>query len=324
MIPVVGYALSLAGLVWVYHGFDWKSQLPALLRTDWRWVSLAVVTDISVYVLQGWRWSLLLSPLAHVSVLRSVQAIYIGLFANEILPFRTGEAIRAFLQSRWAGLPFSATASSVLLERFLDGCWLSLGFYLASTRAPVPRYLIAAAHVLAIVLAVVAGLVVLAALRKGVALPVTRRLPKFFLQIVHSLRCMTRSTSFAWATLVSLVYLALQVVPIYALFRGFGIELGFVPAAVVLVILRLGSIPPQAPSNVGAFQFFTVVALQLFGIPKSQAAAYATLLFVVVTVPLWVGGFFALLATRMRLGEIQAHAESQWNHLRTPSGVSRA
>jgi hypothetical protein len=70
----------------------------------------------------------------------------------------------------------------------------------------------------------------------------------------------------------------------------------------------VGSIPPQAPGNLGAFQFFTVLGLQLFGVSKMEATGFATLLFLVVTVPLWLGGFIALIATGMRLHEIHRDA----------------
>ena len=85
LIPVLGYSVSIACLIWVYRGFDWESELPRLLATNWWWVSLAVISDIAVYVCQGWRWSTLLTPLAKVSVWKTTQAVYIGLFANEVL-----------------------------------------------------------------------------------------------------------------------------------------------------------------------------------------------------------------------------------------------
>jgi hypothetical protein len=62
---------------------------------------------------------------------------------------------------------------------------------------------------------------------------------------------------------------------------------------------------------VGSFQFFTLVGLQLFGAARQEAVAFATLLFIVVTVPLWIGGFIALLATRMRLQEIHEDAHEE-------------
>src|SRR6476659_6827780 len=85
------YALSVACLWWVLHDLDWKEFGENIRTIKWRWVAVAAVADVLVYVWQGWRWSLLLAPVERIPIERSVRAIYVGLFANEVLPFKTGE-----------------------------------------------------------------------------------------------------------------------------------------------------------------------------------------------------------------------------------------
>ncbi len=310
IIAALGYSISIACLVWVYHGFDWKQELPRVMATDWRWVTLAVISDICVYVIQGWRWNLLLRPVKRVPLITSVQAIYIGLFANEILPLRSGEVIRAYLQAKWHGLPFSVLLSSVAVERVLDGAWLALGFYLVLRDMSVPGYLSAGSRILVLILLAAGVLFALAVLRKTQEREVAprSRWAAGLRHLVAGLHTMGRSWSFLFAAIISFLYLALQIVPVYALARGFGLSLSFGAATAVLIILRLGSIPPQAPGNVGTFQFFTIVGLRLFGITGDNATAFATLLFIVLTVPLWAAGFIALLATRMRLQQVHRDA----------------
>ncbi|MEJ7605681.1 MAG: lysylphosphatidylglycerol synthase transmembrane domain-containing protein [Bryobacteraceae bacterium] len=106
------------------HDFEPEKLAGEIAAMNWKWVAAAVVFDILVYFLQGWRWSLLLRPVADIPFSRSVRAIYVGLFANEILPLRTGEVIRCYLQARWSGLPFTVVLSSALIERVFDGIWL--------------------------------------------------------------------------------------------------------------------------------------------------------------------------------------------------------
>ncbi len=313
LIPVVGYAVSIGCLIWVYRGFDWKGELPKLLATDWRWVTLAVVSDVAVYVIQGWRWKLLLKPLKELSLIRTVQAVYIGLFANEVLPLRTGEVIRCYLLGKWNRLRFSVVVSSAVLERLFDGIWLVAGFYVITLFVELPRLLVEASKVLGLVLVVAVIVMGLAIYYKGRVYRAIARSSrvKLLRMVINGLHVMGNSRSFWWAFIVSLLYLALQIVPVYALVRGYGLDLSLGAAAVVLVILRLGSIPPQAPSNVGAFQFFTILGVRLFGIPRPQATGFATLLFLVVTVPLWLVGFIALLATKMKLEEIHRDAHDE-------------
>jgi hypothetical protein len=72
----------------------------------------------------------------------------------------------------------------------------------------------------------------------------------------------------------------------------------------------LGTILPQAPGNVGAFQFFTVLALSLFAVDKATATGFATMMFVIVTVPLWLAGLIAVAMTGMKIRDLQHHAQS--------------
>src|SRR5262245_12010277 len=90
----LGYGISAVCLFWALRGYDFD-QLSHDFRTlDWKGVALAVVADLVCYVCHGWRWNTLLSPVLKLNFWRTVQAIYIGLFANEVLPFRPGEVIR--------------------------------------------------------------------------------------------------------------------------------------------------------------------------------------------------------------------------------------
>ena len=101
LLPALGYTLSATSLIWVFHGFNLQQTLADLESLDWRFVSVAVIFDLSVYLAHGWRWNILLRPVARPSFWRSVQAIYIGLYANEVLPLRTGEVIRCYLLAHW-------------------------------------------------------------------------------------------------------------------------------------------------------------------------------------------------------------------------------
>ena len=76
------------------------------------------------------------------------------------------------------------------------------------------------------------------------------------------------------------------------------------------LILRLGTVIPQAPSNVGGFQLFTVAGLSLFGVEKAAAAEFATILFFAVTIPLWVCGAIAAALAGTHIRDLQRHAQA--------------
>ncbi len=101
LVFILTNVLSIACLWWVLHDQKWAEFWEDLRTLHWGWVILAVVSDIAVYVVHGWRWSLLLKPIEEIPMWRSVRAIYVGLFANEILP--SGRANSSAAISRPSG-----------------------------------------------------------------------------------------------------------------------------------------------------------------------------------------------------------------------------
>lgn len=312
IIPVAGYAVSLASLLWVYWGFDWRNELPKFAQAHWQWVAVAVAADLAVYCVQGWRWSLLLRALQPVRWLRSVQAIFIGLLANEVLPLRTGEIIRGYVQSLWSRLPFSVVLSSIAVERLFDGVILVGAFYLTGFFVELPGLVRDVSFTLALVVAVAGAILAVAMFHKHHAHAAVRgsRWAAALWHVVEGLHAMGHSRWFYASAAVSVIYLALQILPAYALMRAYGMGLSFGAAAVVLLILRLGTVIPQAPGNVGGFQFFVVLGLMLFGVEKAEATTFATIMFLVVTIPLWLGGAVAAALAGLNIRDLQQQAGS--------------
>ena len=83
---------------------------------------------------------------------------------------------------------------------------------------------------------------------------------------------------------------------------------------VVFFIVHLGTAVPNAPANVGSYQFFTALGLTLFGVDKAAAAGFSIVVFLVLTVPLWIIGFIALTASGMSLKRVRLEI----SELRTP------
>ena len=98
--------ISIGCLIWTLHDAKLGELKDDIATMNWWWVALAVIADVAVYCWHGWRWSLLLHPVEPVTFWQTVRAIYVGLFANEVLPFRAGEVLRCYLLSSWTELPF--------------------------------------------------------------------------------------------------------------------------------------------------------------------------------------------------------------------------
>jgi glycosyltransferase 2 family protein len=72
-------------------------------------------------------------------------------------------------------------------------------------------------------------------------------------------------------------------------------------AVVVLLVINLGVSLPNAPANVGSYQFFCVLGLSVFDIEKTTATGFSIFAFIALTLPFVFLGFAALLSSGMSL-----------------------
>jgi uncharacterized protein (TIRG00374 family) len=156
----LGYLVALVCLAWVFHDTHVARLWQSFAGINWWLMGAAVFFDILSYYCQGLRWELLLRPQGKISSLRTTQAIYAGLFTNEIVPLRPGELVRAFLASRWLPARFVAVIPSMALERMFDGVWLALAMAIAAFFVPLPKDLLAAEEILGIVVLMAVSLFV--------------------------------------------------------------------------------------------------------------------------------------------------------------------
>lgn len=319
---VLGYLFALGCLVWVFHDVHPRRLLATMTIGNWWFVAASVFFDVLTYVVQGGRWTLLLKPVGHLRTAKATQAIYVGLFTNEVVPLRFGEIVRAFLASRWLSSGLSAIVPSMVVERFLDAVWLAVGIGIAAIYVPLPKNLLEAGDVLGL-LVLVASIVFLWIVlrreremeqqdlsrgngpREAVAKSMGERMSRMITNLAAGLRQIGISRNLYIAAGLSGAMLVCQTLAVWFIMLACGIRLPIGAAAVVFLVVRLGTAIPNAPANVGSFQFFTVVALGLFGVDKTVAAGFSIIDFAALTAPLWIIGLFALMRTGMSLRDIR-------------------
>jgi glycosyltransferase 2 family protein len=308
----LGYCLSAACLAWVLHGYPIGDLIPAIRSLDWKWVVLAVSADLSVYLCHGWRWNTLLSPMVRLRFWRTVQAIYIGLFANEVLPLRTGELIRCYLLAHWNDLRLSLSFASAAVERLIDGLWMLATFLItAGFVRGIPRDLQILVQVIGFLLVLGAGLLIWIVKHKQHAHLVIAesRWASTLRHIVEGLHLMGNLRTMGWTTLISLLYLGLQVLTVWGLMKAYGLDLSFWVAGGVLSIVRFATVVPNAPGNLGLFQVAVVLALGLFDVEKNDAKTFSFVMFFATVLPLVIGGAIAVALTGVNIDELRRRAQ---------------
>jgi glycosyltransferase 2 family protein len=319
---VLTNVVSLACLIWSLRDVKLAALKDDIATMNWWWVALAIVADIAVYCWQAWRWSLVLRPVEPVTFWQTVRAIYVGLFANEVLPFRAGEVLRCYLISRWTTLPFSVSVSSALIERIFDGLWLCACLLLTLRWITLPgraHHLAEGGYILAIVVFTGTALLAFAMFHRHKARAALSDVSwqRHLRVLIDDLSLIGHSRFLYFAFLQSLPYLLLQVIPIYASFKGYGFDdLRLRDAFVLMVILRMGAAVPQAPGNLGLFQFLTQESLiKIFNVVPVEARRFSLVLWGIVTLPLLLAGFAALAVAGARFGDLTKAARTERQEL---------
>jgi glycosyltransferase 2 family protein len=318
---IPGYAIALLCLIWVFHDIRINDLIGSIATINWWWVAAAVLLDILSYVCQGMRWRLLLHPICRISTSQSTQAIYAGLFVNEILPMRLGEILRIYLISRWTAVRFAAIIPSILVERFFDAIWLALAFGITVFAVPLPKYLVDSEEILGFAALAATVLFIYLVFHKkgsGAAKPLNakrygrpvRWLSGLLDKMAGGIRDIGRSRFFYSSFGISIFLLLGQILSYWFVMLAFGLELSFWHGVAVFLIVHIGTVIPSAPSNVGTYQFFTVVGLTLFGLDKTLATSFSVVVFLILTIPLWLIGLLVFGRLGLSLKKLQSEISS--------------
>jgi uncharacterized protein (TIRG00374 family) len=308
---VFGCAISVACLIWVLHDYNLAELVRAIHELEWKWVAAAVAADLAVYVVGGWRWQTLLTPVARLGFWRTVQSIYIGLFANEVLPLRVGELIRCYLLTHWNNLRLSLGFASAAVERVIDGFWLLGAFVVtASLVKGIPDQMTLFVQILGgLLIAGTAVAVWIVSRKRDTHVTDSEgRTSATFRHIVEGLHLMGRKRTLILTVLISGLYLALQMFSVYALLKAYKTDYSFWVAAGVLTFVRLATVIPSAPGNIGIVNVATVEALRLFDFPEVYGKTFSFILFGALTLPLLIGGAVATALTGVNIKEIRERA----------------
>jgi uncharacterized protein (TIRG00374 family) len=319
---VLTNVIAIGVLAWSLRHFKFAALLDDLRTMNWWWVALAVTADIAVFTLQAWRWSVLLRPVEPVPVWQTLRAVYIGLFGNEVLGFAAGEVVRCYVISRFTALPFSVSLSSALIERIFDGIWLGGSLLITLRMVVLPhhmRWIADASYVLGVVVlgaAILLSLTMFHRHRARAAMEGSSWWRRQARVLIDDLSLIGHSRYLYFALALSLPYLLMQMVPVWATFRGYGFyDLSFGDAFAFMVILRMGMAVPQPPGNIGYPVLAQQCLMHIFGVRSPQdAESFSLVIWGIVSLRMVLGAI-ALATTGKKFAELHSAAHSERDEL---------
>ena len=308
-IPLIfGYTLSIGCLIWVLHDFHIVQAMKDFSNVSWKWVLIGMTFDVLSYCVQALRWKFLLTPFRKIPLSHAVRAVYAGLFANLVFPLRPGELLRCYLISDSEDITIGRVAGSVGVERLVDLVIATASLAVVSLMVDLPRKFQRVADTLGVITLALLAIIVMMIFYLEVKLGKDpslgtgpRKLPGKMMRALLGLHAMGTAPSFYLAVLASLFMPFCQVMGLWAMMKSYHLNLPFLAAIVVLLIINLGVSLPNAPANVGSYQFFCVLGLSVFQVDKNTATGFSFFAFLALTIPFVFLGFAALLRSGLSL-----------------------
>lgn len=311
---LVAAAVAVTGLfVWLaVETIDLGETWRALGESDAEWIAPSLALLAASIALRALRWRLLFAPGRRPPLRDTAAALLVGLFFNNILPFRAGEAARLVDLSRRTRVSRTETLATIAVERLFDVLTLLILLFLALPFLPDVTWVRAAAWLalaLGFALAVAVGLLVVfgdRALR--VLLWPLRWLPFVSHErweyaptmLGLGLAALRRPGLAATALVLTTLSWLVMAASFWALMPAFDLELGYEAGLLALIAAGLAMVIPSPPAALGVFEAAIVVALGAFDVDASRALSYALVLHAVNFFPYMAAGLVVLPTRRGR------------------------
>lgn len=351
----VGIAISAVFVYIAFRGQDFGAIRDALKSANLWWLIPALALYFAGVWVRAIRWSILLRPVVQTSSCELLPIVTIGYMANNVLPLRTGEIVRAYTLQKQRQVPMTSSLATIAVERIFDGITM-LGFMLAAMAfvsfTSELRHLAIVAFVVFAVLII--GLFILTLggslvdrLLQIVLGPLPTRLADRVERLAESflggLAVLKRRRDLALVAGTSLLAWSLEASMYWAIARGFSIRLPdpsnpgeFLPsirdvmgiAATLLTtgVANMATLIPSSPGYIGQFEYgVKLVAFGALGAPEAQALAYAIVVHAALLFPITIWGGVEWFRRQISLRNIQSIAddESPQGQEATSVGASR-
>lgn len=327
---LLGIGISLFFLFLLFRKIDFNKLVIAFSEMDYRYLLPAVVVTFVSYYFRAVRWKYLLLPIKKTSMANLFPSTIIGYMANNLLPARLGEFVRAYVLGQKEKIETSAVFATLVVDRLFDGFTVLLILLVTffTVRLPagmenVQHGLVVGGYVtLAIYALVVAFLVVLkkrtswtihlvGSLLKPFPARISEKVIPLLGSFISGLRLSSKPVELFALFGTSLIIWGSAIWPVHMLLRSFGIALPITASMFIMVFLVFAVMVPASPGYVGTYHAACVYGLMAFAIQKERALSVALVIHGLSFFPVICAGFYYLWRDNVSLKKIRETSTQQ-------------
>jgi glycosyltransferase 2 family protein len=325
----IGIAISAFFLFLLFRKIDFDKLSAAFSQMDWRFIPPALALTFVSYYLRAVRWKFLLLPIKRTRISNLFPSTLIGYMANNLLPARLGEFVRAYSLGQKEGIGTSAVFASLVVDRLCDGFTVLLVLLITffTIRLPagmeqIQKGLVTGGYV---TFALYVGVLAFLALLKNrtewtvrlvslivakVSGPLAEKVATQMRSFISGIRIPNEPVGIAATIVSSLLIWACAIWPVDMVLRSFGVSLPIAASMFIMVFLVFAVMVPASPGYVGTYHFACVTALSAFEIGSEKALSIAIVIHGMSFFPVIIAGLFCLWRDKLSLKKLSEKNES--------------
>lgn len=319
-------------LIWLlFRGVDFHGLAGALSRANYWWLIPNVALIIASMYQRAYRWRFMLEPICIVPFPRLLASTCVGFMANNVLPLRLGEFVRAYSLARQdKRITKSASLATIFVERMvfdlvvlliIFGAVIMISDVSLKEESDIARHLQKALMLaIGVALAGIAFMIVLARRPDRVGHMLSKYLfflpdagkaavEKVIMKFQRGLEFLNDGRAVALVGLQTLlIWIAMGISNIFV-FWAFGLFLPVDASFVVLVVVSIAILIPSSPGYLGIYHLAVVWSLKAYGVDKETALSCALVMHAAQYIVITLMGFYYLKKEHLSLKKLEEEAE---------------
>ena len=292
-----------------------------LRNADYQLLTMACFISLIQFPIRAIRWKFLLLPNRRIGFPSLFSAIMIGFMANNLLPARMGEFVRAYVISRKENVSGSSAMATIVIERLFDGFALLTILLVVFYTYSFPVWVVVLGWwATAIFFFLFVFLVAMTVWPNGFA-SVLSNVGRIF---SHKLKKRTESLILRFISGLEmlrdrrLVFISIVLSLIQWMVLGWAFSIALASFSIivprsgpyfVLSIVALGVALPSSPAFIGTYQWFTERALSVYGVSKSLSISFSSALQLLSFLPPTLIGFIYFFKEHLTWKELKRTEE---------------
>jgi uncharacterized protein (TIRG00374 family) len=254
-----------------------------------------------------------------ISITRLFPVVVVGYMANNVLPIRMGEVVRAYVLDRREKVSKTRSLATIIVERIMDGLTMLLFIGVASFFVNLTGNVAGIERIAGVLF--IAGILVFLGLasNRNVLLAVE----KFFLKLLPAkirgklegladrfmdgLQILRQWKDLAIVFLLSILAWSCEAAMFWFVALAFdSLNLSFAAVILTLAVANLFTLVPSTPGYFGPFDFAAKEVLSgIFAFPKALASSYVILLHAALFFPVTILGLTYWVREHLSLKEAE-------------------